>query len=289
MDTIFNIETPVEATGVEHSAAIQDGVCSTNSNPLADRYLEARNRLRRLNSIHVAIEAGSRGSAALALKSAVYFTLDAIKDRSAAQKLEGWNEIDVQDREQRKYLHPMKYLFRECSAPGLKSKMSVWSAIAREVHTHNLPEASFLDVLKRNGGIDRWYRSLPKDPSKGRPKGDKPKPGSVEDIRHRRTTQEAEAAAASGKSVHREFLEGVLEPLKAQKREVVVVAFDVTQSALGFATLIKRLRVFEEFAGARPLCGISDEDWRKEMGEAADQAADPEVTETETHEMKEAA
>ncbi len=149
-------------------------VCSTNQDSLSQRYRKAHDDLRRYDQVVVSLECGTRRIALLTLKSMVYFAIACISDPTGANTLKGWGESDI-PANANPYLRPMKYVAQETSSSSLRTKLTQWAAIAQHVAAGNIPEDKFLHVAKHHGGIDRWYRKLPKQGSKGgRPKGYSP-------------------------------------------------------------------------------------------------------------------
>lgn len=147
----------------------------------------------------------------------------------------------------------MKYLAREVSSPSLRTKLTHWAAIARHVAEHVIAEDAFLHVLTHHGGIDRWYRKLPKDASKGgRPKGYSPKHKDDAGRPHLRNSRSPEAPdAPKGLKIADKVLFDSIVTRAEAGRELVCVLFDITESA-HFAdvnALIARLQVLAEYIG----------------------------------------
>lgn len=232
-------------------------VSLTNPPSLSAYYKNAHDRLCRYDRVIVGLESGTRTIVTHTLKSMVYFAIKCIEDPAQAKQLEGWCEIDTPN-SANPYLHPMKYVTRNASSRSIRTKLTQWAAIAQDVAGQHIPEDEFLLVLKHHGGIDRWYRKLPKDASKGgRQKGYSPKSkGDMGQSRFDNSVSSGGGGHAApeirkGLNIADKVLYDSISTRAEAGRVLVCVLFDITESA-HFAdvnALIGRLQVLSEYVG----------------------------------------
>ena len=126
------------------------------------RYIEATDTLRSLNDLLVGIDKGTAPIFGETVKVVVYFAKWCVANSKEANQLPNYSLHAPLATDANPYLQPIKFVFAGAGAGDarLKSKRSYWATIAEHVAKHNIAEKDFLEVFKRNGGADGWYRAI---------------------------------------------------------------------------------------------------------------------------------
>lgn len=244
------IESPVAAND-NGEPGNEPNVCATNKPAEINvRYLAACRALEAVDLLLMKLVCGTHEYTRNALKAAVYFAIYCHEHPQEAEALEGWAEAKPKAGNNPFY-SGIRYAARNMRSRALDSKFTMWAAIAQWVHKHNIPESHFLHAVKTNGGIDRWYRNIPKASGNGgKPTGNTGKSAS--------TAVCAPAQPEPANDVNPYLSETVLQ-LANDGRQLVAVVLDITQSAtLDYQAIEARFRVLDEYVDVVAIANLGE-------------------------------
>lgn len=225
-------------------------VCVTNKPAeITTRYLTARSAFEALDILFMKLECGTHEYTHNALKAAVYFTIYCHDHPQEAETLEGWGEAKAKAGSNPFY-SGVRYAARNMRSRALDSKFTAWAAIAQWVHHQKVPEKNFLHAVRTNGGIDRWYRSIPKAPGKGgKPAGSGKSPSTA-------PSAPAQSEPANGANP---YLSEAVRMAVNDGRQLVAVVLDITQSATFDCEAIEaRFRVLDEYVDVVAIANLGE-------------------------------
>jgi hypothetical protein len=128
---------------------------ATKPTTLLAQYRAAKDALSSLNSFVTNLLDGQHVYGRRATLAAYTFATACMDNPADAAKLSGWADAAVQSGAN-PYCQPMKLLVGEIDI-ALQSKISIWAKVFRDAHTAGITPERFLEHLKRNHGMRRWY------------------------------------------------------------------------------------------------------------------------------------
>ena len=140
------------------AAANKNRFAAAKRPTLLAQYRAAKDALTRLDGVVYNLLDGQGGIGRRATQAAYAFTIACFNKPAQAAKLPGWADAAVQPGTN-PYGQPLKMLADDMSNI-IQAKISIWAKVFRDAHTAKIKPEHFLEHLKRNHGIRRWYDSI---------------------------------------------------------------------------------------------------------------------------------
>lgn len=140
------------------AAANDNALAATKPITLRAQYRAAKDAISSLNSIVNTLLDGQGGIGRRAALIAYSFTIACMDSPVKAAKLPGWDDAAVQPGAN-PYCQPLKMLADDMNNV-VQSKISIWAGVYRHAHDAGITPEHFLEHLKRNHGMRRWYDAI---------------------------------------------------------------------------------------------------------------------------------
>ncbi len=147
--------TPTTTTPV---AANDSNIAATKPSTLLAQYRAAKDAITNLSSIVGNLLDGQGGAGRKAHLAAYTFVSACMDNPTQATKLPGWDDAAVQAGTNPCY-QPIKMLAVDMN-PAVQSKISMMAKVHQHAHKAKIAPEHFLEHLKRNHGLRRWYDGI---------------------------------------------------------------------------------------------------------------------------------
>ena len=122
------------------------------------QFRAARGAVTNLKSVVSNLLNGQGGAGRRATQTAYAFTVACMDNPAEAAKLPGWDDAAVQA-SANSYTQPLKMLVDDMDNI-IQSRISIWVKVFRGAHKAGITPEHFLEHLKRNHGMRRWYDAI---------------------------------------------------------------------------------------------------------------------------------
>ncbi|MBC8269047.1 MAG: hypothetical protein H8E36_09890 [Rhodospirillaceae bacterium] len=139
-------------------AANDSNIAATKPSTLLAQYRAAKDAITNLSSIVGNLLNGQGGAGRRAHLAAYTFVSACMDNPAEAAKLPGWDDAAVQAGTNPCY-QPIKMLAADMN-PAVQSKISMMAKVYQHAHKANIAPEHFLEHLKRNHGLRRWYDGI---------------------------------------------------------------------------------------------------------------------------------
>ncbi len=147
-----------ELTFLTKAPANDIGFAGAKRTTLLAQYRAARESLSRVDSEVNNLLDGQNAIGGKALVAAYSFTIACMERPAEAAKLPGWQDAAVQPGAN-PCCQPLKLVAGDMNNV-VQSRISIWAGVARHAHAEGIKPAKFLEHLKRNHGMRRWYDAI---------------------------------------------------------------------------------------------------------------------------------
>jgi hypothetical protein len=147
--------TPTTTTPV---AANDSNIAVAKPSTLLAQFRAAKDAIGNLNSMVNNLLDGQGGAGRRATQAAYAFTIACMDNPAEAAKLPGWGDAAVQAGAN-PYFQPLKMLVDDMNNV-IQSRISIWAKVFRVAHEAGITAEKFLEHLKRNHGMRRWYDAI---------------------------------------------------------------------------------------------------------------------------------
>ena len=148
--TFTNTTTPV--------AANNNGIAAAKPSTLIAQHRAAKDAFSSLNNVVNNLLDGQGGIGRRAMQVGYSFTIACMDNLEEAAKLQGWDDAAVQTGAN-PYCQPLKMLAEDMN-PAIQTKISIWAKVFQSAHGVGITPDKFLEHLKRNHGMRRWYDAI---------------------------------------------------------------------------------------------------------------------------------
>lgn len=139
-------------------AANDTGITATNPSTLLAQYRATKDAIANLNSMVNNLLDGQGGAGRRATQAAYAFTVACMDNPAEAAKLPGWDDAALQAGAN-PYFRPLKMLVDDMNNI-IQCRISIWAKVFRDAHDAGITPKDFLQHLKRNHGMRRWYDAI---------------------------------------------------------------------------------------------------------------------------------
>ena len=151
-----------------HVAANDNGFAAATPATLLALHREARDAITRVDITVNGLLDGQFDLGRKAILAAYTFTVRCMDAPADAAKLPGWADAAVLSGTN-PFGQPLKLLADDVNNI-VQAKISMWAKVFRNAHQASIAPDQFLDHLKRNSGMRRWYDSIVAAESAANPK-----------------------------------------------------------------------------------------------------------------------
>lgn len=142
----------------ETVSANDNGIAAAKPSTLMPQLRTAKDAIGNLNSIVDNLVDGQGGAGRRATQAAYTFTAACMDNPAQAAKLPGWDDAAVQA-SANPCCQPLKMLVDDMDNI-IQSRISIWAKVFRGAHDAGIEPDKFLEHLKRNHGMRRWYDAI---------------------------------------------------------------------------------------------------------------------------------
>lgn len=146
------------STNTTPVAANDSNTAATKLSTLLALQRAAKDAIGSLNSMVNNLLDGQGGAGRKAVQAAYALTVACMDNPAEATKLPGWDAAAVQA-SANPYCQPLKMLVGDMDNT-IQSRISIWAKVFRGAHDAGIPPDKFLEHLKRNHGMRKWYDAI---------------------------------------------------------------------------------------------------------------------------------
>ncbi len=139
-------------------AANDSNITAAKPSTLLALQRATKNAIANLNSMVNNLLDGQGGAGRRATQAAFAFTVACMDNPAEAAKLPGWDDAAVQAGAN-PYFQPLKMLVGDMNNV-IQSRISIWAKVFRDAHDAGITPEDFLEHLKRNHGMRKWYEAI---------------------------------------------------------------------------------------------------------------------------------